>query len=957
MSDVLLALGFVEDWARQVSIDLPSPPGVEAAGRLVAAILPTFGAYGVRELRKRVLDVVLKIPRHVPGFLDLAARARGDRDGDDPIARDLGELLVSTIGSAMVSRDFPGVVIDQLRARVMMRNADAAVYHAAPSEVNECFGIRDSGLSDFFPASGLQGPFWALLRHHPRDVIPFIIELLNHAANWYGERRWPGNDLEPATRVTLDVPDGEPVAQWMNGRLYLLYRGESVGPYLLQSALMALEAALFDVADIATVDLEGWLLDILRASNNVMASAVVASVCVAHPTRAGRATLALLSCRALIECDRRRLVAERRTATEFLTGLNPSHEVHENERRRANARPHRREDLEMLAVRLQLTEGRDAVWSLIDRHRAAVPADTDDENDLIWRLTLHRMDVRHFRPVDTPPNANGLPEPAAGQVYYGPGDPEPPVQELVARREAELATLSRHLQLLNAAHVAWDRPDASEAADWRALLAQARAAADQDADAPEYLRGGVPVVAACCLRDRRAEMTDDERAWCAEQVARALYASESASNETDGTSFAFRSEPHLAAVIPVVAADHGVPLGTDRVELLAAALTHGADRVADHAYAGAALLLKPRYERFALRCAAAAVREAEARDEEQRAERAVGRFGTARPAGGAERVRAAVRRVLENDADAHAALGRLRFDTWAGRLGARRACGIFAQWPAWPASQAGFERVAAWLAETWAWDRRTSGHRDRDFGGEQDLARRLAHFALTRPPAVARAVCAPLVAQVECAPREVADFVHELVRGADAADAAGGDAFWALWQDFADATVAAPWASRLRRDDPYEQPLLDRLFLTAHWGDGVTHWRRLDGYADRVHALASRLPAVVACVEAYTRFLFTVGRRELPDAFRAVDALVQRADGGRVAAHRNTAYMLESLLAQFVYAEPLGLKSRPPLRDAVLRLLDALVAAGSSAAYRMRDDFVTPLRVEPASVRADDARA
>jgi hypothetical protein len=37
------------------------------------------------------------------------------------------------------------------------------------------------------------------------------------------------------------------------------------------------------------------------------------------------------------------------------------------------------------------------------------------------------------------------------------------------------------------------------------------------------------------------------------------------------------------------------------------------------------------------------------------------------------------------------------------------------------------------------------------------------------------------------------------------------------------------------------------------------------------------------------------------------------------------------------------LKESRPLREAVLHLLDVLVENGSSAAYRMRDDFVTPL--------------
>jgi len=37
------------------------------------------------------------------------------------------------------------------------------------------------------------------------------------------------------------------------------------------------------------------------------------------------------------------------------------------------------------------------------------------------------------------------------------------------------------------------------------------------------------------------------------------------------------------------------------------------------------------------------------------------------------------------------------------------------------------------------------------------------------------------------------------------------------------------------------------------------------------------------------------------------------------------------------------LKEQAALREAVLMLLDALIDLGSSAAFRMRDDFVTPI--------------
>ena len=55
--------------------------------------------------------------------------------------------------------------------------------------------------------------------------------------------------------------------------------------------------------------------------------------------------------------------------------------------------------------------------------------------------------------------------------------------------------------------------------------------------------------------------------------------------------------------------------------------------------------------------------------------------------------------------------------------------------------------------------------------------------------------------------------------------------------------------------------------------------------------------------------------------------------------------MLEVLLQRHVDRRPLELKRDERVRDEVLYLLDTPVENGSSAAFRMRDDFVTPVSV------------
>lgn len=132
------------------------------------------------------------------------------------------------------------------------------------------------------------------------------------------------------------------------------------------------------------------------------------------------------------------------------------------------------------------------------------------------------------------------------------------------------------------------------------------------------------------------------------------------------------------------------------------------------------------------------------------------------------------------------------------------------------------------------------------------------------------------------------------------------------------------------------------MFLNIHWKDGVTHWRGLEGNAERIDEFFSKLPPVPVAFAAYTNFLFEIGERSLPNAFRVLEARLKAGDPAKALADSNTVYCLEDILKRYVYGKPDTLKRDPNLRESVLYLLDQLVTAGSSVAYRMRDDFVTP---------------
>ena len=94
-------------------------------------------------------------------------------------------------------------------------------------------------------------------------------------------------------------------------------------------------------------------------------------------------------------------------------------------------------------------------------------------------------------------------------------------------------------------------------------------------------------------------------------------------------------------------------------------------------------------------------------------------------------------------------------------------------------------------------------------------------------------------------------------------------------------------------------------------------------------------------MHSYLRFLASVGSRELPNSLESVASKLKTTQS-YVLLTGDTLFYLEKILIRFVYGTPEVLKGKKALSDAVLFLLDQMVDVGSSSAYRMRDDFVTP---------------
>lgn len=470
-------------------------------------------------------------------------------------------------------------------------------------ERESLFGMRAGSNYGFFPASAYRGPFLPLLRHHPREGLAFVIAVFNHSADWYAHPRVRPEHIEPPVEMTLTFEDGSSRKQWCNARLWHLYRGTSVGPYVLQSLLMALERWLLELAEARPRELDAALQHILQRSDSAALTAVAASVATAFPHASGEALLGLLRSPRCILLDRHRPVNESQ-AHSRLSGLIPQldagNEVYNAERKEADALPHRRQDLEGAVANLQLGPFAPRMHEILDRHRAEMPpVEEQDEDDRIWRLAMHRMDLRQYTIAEdageasTTPEGRASPEDGRRYISLSLKAPEPDVKEMVDQSAAQFQAMNASLSLQTWALKVFGHEEEGtthDAAQWRQRPQEARAAGVSDSSGEEHVLGrdGPGFVAAVCVRDHWEELSADERDWCADLVCSEVERDGDHWNQLARVQrFGMSADRPCAWVLPLLLGKSLDDPQTPRVRHgLVIALTHAIDEVRWHTAVG-----------------------------------------------------------------------------------------------------------------------------------------------------------------------------------------------------------------------------------------------------------------------------------------------------------------------------------------------------------------------------------
>jgi hypothetical protein len=605
----------LNDWSSLLNLNEDLPVPAREAGLLALHLLaPLKESYTDDGDRKKLLSIIIKtisvIPKEFLELLETDVFINGV-DERPSYVEDFCEMVFQGVEAAFFCKHSPDIPMKLAYFEWLIGETieDDNPFYRSSIDVAECFGLHEFRYK-FSPASGAQGPFQYLLYYHTRKGLDFILNLLNRTADKYAH-----SDLDAPSRhvvlrtgyseplveqIEMPLNDGSVVRQYCSIRLWAAYRGYSVIPYLLQSALMALENWLIAYTEYSESEqLEGLFDYILRHSNSVMPTAVLASVATGFPEKVGKFALPLLRIPELYDMDLRRFINEQ-GGNEIVWHLGFQIDAlskrYSEERRTAALRPWRKEHLESLIIRLQLLESRDEAFAAIDLLRAFEPQDEK------MRLRLHRIDSRGWRIVEDKEN---------NRIMFEPEGLEPDLMDIQQQAQERMQVQSRFSSLHVWVRKAFEhQPLGNEyCATWHEALAEAKELfaelkAGVVSELAEMYFGAIVTAAAIFVRDHSSELSEEDTLWCAELISQTVMANADTDNSiaiADATDF--DGAAAAASVLPILL--DFASEGNEKLfvkSLIATALTHANENVRCRTADGIRKYLWQRDAEFAQKC-------------------------------------------------------------------------------------------------------------------------------------------------------------------------------------------------------------------------------------------------------------------------------------------------------------------------------------------------------------------
>jgi hypothetical protein len=483
---------------------------------------------------------------------------------------------------------------------------------------------------------------------------------------------------------------------------------------------------------------------------------------------------------------------------------------------------------------------------------------------------------------------------------------------------------------------------------WRQKLAEAREqmrllSPQHDDDISTTIAVAGPVfVAAVCIRDHWPEMSPDEQRWCAAITCDSL------KNQPNDETSVFTGSPiegsvATAYVLPsLFGKDLGEKIERRLLPTLAATLTHGSNAVIKAVAQGIGAYLWKVDRSLALTCIQAFILEAFETDRllgEERARPLDERLSREEFALAIKnrlwqfveaRSPADPKSILETDFTGEPWQNAAEnvFTILSRQAGDSVAIEVF--------GRSARDLVARWMAD----DEESGAHdeeRELDISIEHLFVDSLVQFVLQLPPAEALQITDPICQAANRFPKKVSEYVKWLIMRQG--DRAPAPTLWCLWQKFADDFCAGNLPGSVDEEHSGSGQLLHELFLGDNWGN-VREWAPLKGEEQRVRRLFDNLPPSRKALEEFSYFLAHTGTPSLPGSIVSIGRKLSSSNQNILSGV--AVFYLETILTRLIYTGSGSIRNEADVRAHTIATLDAMVAAGSSVAYKLRDDFVTP---------------
>ncbi len=958
----------LNDWSSLLNLNEDLPVPAREVGLLSLHLLtPLKESYQDDGNRKKLLSIIIKtipiIHQEFTELLETDVLVYRSKSHRLSYVKELCKMSLEEVESAFFSKYAPNKLMKLAYFEWFVETIDDTSISRRTSdnypETDRCFGLKTYG-NMFFPASGAKGLFNHLLLFHPNKGLKFILKLLNKTVEiftrpgLYLPESYSSISQELSESVveplTIQLNNGRKVYQYYSGDFWSAYRGFSNIPYLLQCALMALENSLIAHVESCESGKLEWLFDyILRNSNSVMPTAILASIATGFPEKVGKSALPLLRTPELYHMDMIRANREQGGSeiNWHYSGFQRDalSKFYAEERRTAALRPWRKESLETLVTRLQFSEWKDETFTAIDLLRASEPQDETT------RFLLHRIDSRGWNPVEDREN---------NRIIFEPKNLEADLKDIQQQTQERMQEQTRFIKLdLWARNTFAREPLKTEYYSmWNEALAEAKELfeklkAGTVSNLAAMSFGGIVTAAAIFVRDYSDKLTDEDIAWSFDLIGQTVLTNADVDDSIRSLNYADTASS--VSVLPIF-----LDLFSEEnyrcivKSLIITALTHTNKEVRHRAADGIRNYLWQRDPEFAQECITGSLEYA--RFEYDQDNRYIKRQ-IYNLADDAREVEVSKLQAKKNEFRERFKRGELSTDIDLITLGSYSSRHILSPCLMIPNASKESSHIKLWSkmlsllfeAEQQE-DRQGSKKDDRveiDVDTSLNFTRRFAEYLFQLHDSNFEDYIEQLRIGCEIAP----DFINHFILciAAEAEKRNKNEVYWQLWKELSPKIQEIAIAVARNNSEYRQRDNRRKLIRSILHAD--TPWQKID-YENQDVRLGKDL---------ILEFVTNAGKN--PDAFESLASLMhhfpsiffesgvrilakhqKEEDGIRLLSGVNTPFYLERAIQHFLLIDQTGSLTKT-MHEACFVLLDAIVETASSRAYYLREHLIRSRRI------------